>query len=279
MHGSMPSATTILLVAPSEPRRTALAQRLEALGYRVVLESEVPPDAPTRPQYDLLIVDLGDEASDQARAIAQRSACTLADDTPVLMLTDDRQIKAEAWVEDALNRRIVAALRSRSTVDVLGERIAQWEGLNVLDPESLLFSRRYFEAILPLEIERAKRMHQPMTLLALQFEVRQVRSTDDWRSISAQLLTGLRQTDLLTRYGPTTILALFSITEIALARTVAARLLKTIELINRDDGLGLGIALGLAAYPQHGSTPSALLAAALQPLNDAPRQAPTPGVD
>jgi GGDEF domain-containing protein len=105
---------------------------------------------------------------------------------------------------------------------VLTERSLRWEGLNVLDPETLLFSRRYLDAIFPIEVERAKRIHQPMALLLIEYTPPQL-STELWREISTRLLTSLRRTDLIVRYEEHIALILLPITEAALTKQRRSR--------------------------------------------------------
>ncbi len=271
MHGLMPTTTTILLVAASELRRKILAQQLEVLGFSVIAiaDSRALTNVLNLTKYDLLVADLSGEETAQTRALAEQAASLLAQGIPILTLTSDQQADPEAWTQEALGYRVAAALRNRNTPDVLTERAARWEGLNVLDPETLLFSRRYFEAIFAIEIERSKRVHQPMALLMIQLNATQPISADLWHMLSARLLTSLRQTDILVRYTDTIVLVLLPVTEAAFARAVATRLLKSLGMAAAGEAEPPHITIGLATYPQHGTTPDTLLSAARKALSHA----------
>jgi diguanylate cyclase (GGDEF)-like protein len=268
MHRLKPSATTILLIAFQEVRRTQLAQQLETLGYSVLVLPS--PRALNTHQhatrYDLIVIDQSGGNPADMRMLSEGIADFLGQGVPVLTLTNDEQANPDAWTQETLGYRVTAALRNRNASDVLSERMVRWEGLNVLDPETLLFRRRYFDAILATEIERAKRIHQPMTLVLIDL------TFDDqgagiWREISIRLLASLRQTDMVVRYGDHQVMILLPVTEAALARAVAARLVKAIESIPADPAIQTMV--GLAAYPQHGTTVEALLSAAHHALHTA----------
>jgi diguanylate cyclase (GGDEF)-like protein len=267
-----PSTKTILLVATSEQRRNMLTQQLETLGYSVI----AIPDRRSLERvlqlsrYDLIVVDLSGSETTETHALSEQIAELLAKGTPMLTLTSDHQHSTEAWTQETLGFRVTAALRHRNTTDVLTERSLRWEGLNVLDPETLLFSRRYLDAIFPIEVERAKRIHQPMSLLLIEYNPAQL-TTELWHEISTRLLTTLRRTDVIVRYEEHLALILLPITEAALARAVALRLSKTLSELLPDETGPLKVAIGIAAYPQHGETPEALVGAASKALSHARR--------
>ncbi len=274
MQRITPSTKTILLVATSEPRRNMLTQQLEALGYSVI----AIPDQRSLDRvlqlstYDLIVVDLSGGETPETHALSEQVAELLAQGVPMLTLTTDHQHTTEAWTQETLGFRVSAALRNRNSNDVLTERTLRWEGLNVLDTETFLFSRRYLEAIFPIEIERAKRVHQPMSLLLIECGASQM-TTETWHAVSTRLLTSLRRTDVIVRYDAAIVLVLLPITEVALARAVAIRLSKTLMALRLDETTPLHVTIGIAAYPHHGETPEALIAAAYKAL----RQAMNPG--
>lgn len=203
----------------------------------------------------------------------------MAKGTPVLMLTTDQQSDAQAWTRETLNYRVGAALRNRNASDVLSERQVRYEGLNILDPETALFSRRYFEAIFPTEIERSRRVHQPMTILLVDVVNANVLPENAWQAISVNLLTCLRQTDILVRFNQTMILVLLPFTESALARAVAARLMKSLEMLQLDNAVQLQLNIGMATFPQNGATPQVLLSAVQHSVGQATRPGQIIGFD
>lgn len=262
MLGQKPTTTTILLVAIADQRRNVLTQQIEALGYSVigVADEASLHTAVKIHRYDLLVVDMVGEPADHSRALADRAAALLGSDTPLLTLTGKHNADAESWTRETLSRRVAGALRNHGGADVLAERHAHFEGLNILDPETTFFSRRYFEAIFPTELERARRMHQPLTLLLIDFGAEPL-SSSAWHSIGMRLLNSLRQTDLLVRFESSVVLALLPATEGALGRAVASRLVASLDLLRATLVEIPHPSVGIAAYPPHGLTGDALLAA------------------
>lgn len=281
MLGLKPTTTTILLVATSETRRMVVAQQLEALGYSVIIISDqhMLGDLVKAGHYDLVVVDLTGGNPQQKQALSAYVAELMAKGTPVLMLTTDQQSDAQAWTRETLNYRVGAALRNRNASDVLSERQVRYEGLNILDPETALFSRRYFEAIFPTEIERSRRVHQPMTILLVDVVNANVLPENAWQAISVNLLTCLRQTDILVRFNQTMILVLLPFTESALARAVAARLMKSLEMLQLDNAVQLRLNIGIATFPQNGATPQVLLSAVQHSVGQATRPGQIIGFD
>ncbi len=275
MLGLKPTTTTILLVAPSDMRRTMVAQQLEALGYSVIVaaDPQTLTDLLTFSQYDLIVMDLSSDRTSASRSLSDQAARLLAQGTPVLMLTLDQQSNSRSWTQETLSYRVGAALRNRNVSDVISERMFRYEGLNVLDPETTLFSRRYFDAIFPTEIERSRRIHQPMTVLLLAVGGTALERPSTWQLVSARILTSLRQTDILVRFSSEKILIVLPFTEAGLGRVVAARLIKTLGLLTEDDPAELQFTIGLASFPRQGTTPNALLSA----VQHAQSQAVNPG--
>lgn len=271
MHALMPSSITLVLVAGEEQRRNSLAQQLEALGYSVIAIGDNHPlaDIHKLSHYDLLIVDLHEGGTASSQTLRAQAAVLLAQGTPILMLNADPHTSVETWTQETLGYRVTAAMRSRNTTDILDERAQRWEGLNVLDPETLLFSRRYFDAIFATELERSRRVHQPTAILLIELGLTEATSTAEWRTISGRLLTSTRQTDLLVRYAPSTVLILLPVTEAALARAVATRLHKMLATITLETQPALQASVGIAAYPAHGATPDNVLSAATHALSRA----------
>jgi diguanylate cyclase (GGDEF)-like protein len=252
MNSLRPTATTVLLIAAAD-RQTPLAQQLEALGYSVIIAAAADSQRPSSSQrYDLVLID----RDSRATALERPAIAQLAQGVPVLTLEHPRGV--ETWTEETLAYRISAALSSRSPEDVLAERERRWAGLNVLDPQTRLFSRAYFDAIFPIELERARRVHQPLSLLLLLIDI-PADADALWPELSGRLLTSVRQTDLVARYGEREVLMLLPFTEAALARVVAARIGRTIEAAL---GSRLTVASGVAGFPQHGMSAEAVILAA-----------------
>lgn len=280
MLGLKPTTTTILLVATSEMRRTVVAQQLEALGYSVIIAVDEPSLANLLKvsRYDLVLADMGSEAAGTTHWLARYSSQLLAKGTPLLMLQAEERGPGQDWTQETLSHRVSAAIRNRNSSDVVSERQARYEGLALLDAESTLFRRRYVEAIFPTEIERARRVHQPLTLLLVDLGQTPY-SAQGWQALSARLITSLRQTDMVARWEPQKLLLVLPYTEPGLGRVVAARLLKTLKDPPLIDERAQDIGIGVAAFPQQGATAEALLAAAYRALAHTAQSTPIVSAD
>lgn len=247
------ASTTVLLIAAAE-RQRALAQRLTALGYHVTAVTPAQLTAATQlAAVDLLVVDDALAAEEVWPRIWR-----LAADTPVMTLGGD----PGPWAQAALAHS-GAATRLQTTAELLEERARHWHGLNVLDPESLLFTRRYCDAILPLELERARRVHQPVSLLLLQLMGMPAEALP-WPTIGHRLLASVRRTDLVAHFDQQQVLILLPATDSTLARIVAARLK---QALSTPPIATLDARIGVAAFPQHGLTLEELLAEAQHALD------------
>jgi|GEM_PF-6745424 len=275
------ASATLLVVARSPLRRTLLLQQLEILGYHVILDTGDKPlsDRISGKKYDLLIVDVEETETREHYSLAAQAAELLAQGVPALILQPGAQVDTELWAQEALGQRIALALRNRTPAHVIAERAQHWEGLHVLDPQTSLFNRRYFDAILPVEIDRAKRMHQPMALVLLELGQLSLENDYLWQAVSGRLLTSLRQADIIVRFDHQSVLVLLPFTEAALARPVAVRLVKTLSLLALDDSTLLDCTAGIVAYPQHGTTPDALLTGLKRALQKATQATPVISYD
>jgi diguanylate cyclase (GGDEF)-like protein len=255
---SFSTTATILLIATSKARRHTLAQQLETLGYNVVTAHDRATviEAAKLGTFDLWVLDLTRSDDAASNDLSEAGARSLARGVPLLVLSADQPLSPESWTNETINGRVA-------------ERAARFNGLNLLDPDSMLFSRRYFDALFDIELERARRSHQPCSVLLIEFGMQSSIGLATWHAIATRLLTSLRRTDLLVRYDSALVLALLPITEAPLARAVALRVLKTLETITSVDHTPLSVTIGLAAYPQHGATAEALLSAVQQALHSA----------
>lgn len=130
-------------------------------------------------------------------------------------------------------------------------------------------NRRAFDRTLPEELERAARYAYPLSLALLDLSGfkaindRLGHASGDRALITvAQALERERRSgDYLFRWGGDEFAAIFPHTPKEEAYTVALRYAQAIEGI-RFGELGLGVNIGLATYPQDGTTPDALLTAA-----------------
>ena len=96
------------------------------------------------------------------------------------------------------------------------------------------------------------------------------------RTISNYLVTGIRSSDFLTRYGGDELTLILSQTDPASARVVVEKILEKMEKFSFDapngEKIRLGISCGIAVYPIHASTSSDLIRAADEALYRAKKQ-------
>lgn len=143
------------------------------------------------------------------------------------------------------------------------------EAAALTDSLTQLPNRRAFDRTLPEELERAARYGYPLSLAILDLKGfkaindRLGHATGDQAlvQVAKALEQERRSGDHLFRWGGDEFAAIFPHTPKAEALVVAFRYAQAIESI-RFGELVLGVSIGLAAYPEDGSVPDALLIAA-----------------
>ena len=151
------------------------------------------------------------------------------------------------------------------------ERIQE---LTITDDCTHLFNARHLAAVLPAEIERARRFDQPLSLIFLDLDhFKQVNDVHGHSagsrvlSEAAEVITRtMRSVDLAFRYGGDEFVVVLPQTSGASAVSAANRLLVALRARRflSPEGLSLRLSgsLGIASYPRDGDTPTALLDAA-----------------
>lgn len=197
--------------------------------------------------------------------------------------------QALAARESSLERTVDE--RTRALVDVnrrLRATNRQLQTLAVRDGLTGLFNHRSFMEHLELEVARSTRYKRSFSLLFLDL--------DDFKQVNdhhghltgdavlermAELLRdgplGLRASDLSARYGGEEFCVLLPETDLEGGRIKAERLRQAVDGCDWEaHGLGLSdsvtVSIGVASYPEHGETPTALLQAADTALYEAKRQ-------
>lgn len=263
MIRTQPSLATLLLIAPDSTRRALLHQRLEGLGYNVWPVTDAPNLMRLLQlgRCDLIVVDTaGGPVNTQ---LTDEVVSVVAQGRPLLHLGPDNSQDNHEWYEETLGLKVAAALRNRNAAQLLTERVARWDGLNVLDPDSFLFRLSYAEAILPLELERARRTYQPLTLALLQFQaVPAAPPPAYWRVLSAHILTCMRQIDIAARWNDDTILLVLPLTEPSDATVLLRRIQRGLSMLADLPAAPPSLTAGISAYPLHADAPATLLTAA-----------------
>lgn len=182
--------------------------------------------------------------------------------------------KSEAELLDALSRPIASALAN-------AVRIGEAERLSQTDDLTKLHNARYLRQFLLNEIRRARRYGTSVGALFLDL--------DDFKRVNdahghlvgshvlmemaAVILASIRDTDAVARYGGDEFVIVLPDTQIELAGTVAERIRSRIERHFFSGGRNLKLSLtasfGVAAFPQHASSPQQLIACADRAMYEA----------
>ncbi len=175
--------------------------------------------------------------------------------------------KSEAAILDALARPVASALAN-------AERIGEAERLSQTDDLTKLHNARYLRQFLLNEIRRARRYGTSVAALFLDL--------DDFKRINdvhghlvgshvlmemaAVILSSIRDTDAVARYGGDEFVIVLPDTGTELASAVAERIRGMIERYEFNGGrrlkLSLTASFGVAAFPEHASSPQQLIASA-----------------
>lgn len=175
--------------------------------------------------------------------------------------------KGEVTLLDALARPIASALAN-------SVRIAEAERLSQTDDLTKLHNARYLRQFLLNEIRRARRYGTSVAALFLDL--------DDFKRINdlhghlvgshvlmemaGVILSSIRDTDAVARYGGDEFVIVLPDTATELAGSVAERIREKISRHEFNGGrrlkLKLAASFGVAAFPEHASSPQQLIACA-----------------
>ena len=175
--------------------------------------------------------------------------------------------KSELELLNALSLPVASALAN-------AVRIGEAERLSQTDDLTKLHNARYLRQFLLNEIRRARRYGSSVAALFLDL--------DDFKRVNdahghlagshvlmemaAVILSSIRDTDAVARYGGDEFVIVLPDTEIELAGTVAERIREKIARhpfhAGRNLKLSLTASFGVAAFPMHASSPQQLIASA-----------------
>ncbi len=175
--------------------------------------------------------------------------------------------KAEVPLLDALSLPIASALAN-------AVRIGEAERLSQTDDLTKLHNARYLRQFLLNEIRRARRYGSSVAALFLDLDdFKQVNDAHGHlvgshvlMEMAAVILSSIRDTDAVARYGGDEFVIVLPDTGIELAGTVAERIRTKISQHQFNGGRNLKLSLtasfGVATFPQHASSPQQLIACA-----------------
>jgi diguanylate cyclase (GGDEF)-like protein len=175
--------------------------------------------------------------------------------------------KAEVEILTALSLPIASALTN-------AVRIGEAERLSQTDDLTKLHNARYLRQFLLNEIRRARRYGSIVGALFLDLDdFKQVNDAHGHLAgshvlmeMAAVILSSIRDTDAVARYGGDEFVIVLPDTQMELAGSVAERIREKISRhrfhAGRNLKLSLTASFGVAAFPMHASSPQQLIAAA-----------------
>jgi diguanylate cyclase (GGDEF)-like protein/PAS domain S-box-containing protein len=144
----------------------------------------------------------------------------------------------------------------------------------IRDPLTGLFNRRYLEETLEREVQRAKRNHQPVGIIMIDIDFFKT-INDNYghkagdtvlRELGGFLLTHVRREDIACRFGGEEFILILPGATLLTTRTRAELIqdgLERLQIQHNGQPLGgLTLSLGVAAYPDHGTTGMAVIQSA-----------------
>jgi len=152
------------------------------------------------------------------------------------------------------------------------------EQLTITDDLTRLFNSRYLNLYLGREIKRCKRHGIPLSVIFLDLDgfkgindqYGHLAGSGTLTEVGAILAEGVRESDILARYGGDEFVVVLPETPASGALVIAERLRRAIEenKFLRAQGLAARISasFGIAAYPDHALTPEALIQKADQAM-------------
>lgn len=187
-----------------------------------------------------------------------------------------KQAAARQALGVTLSEQLALALANLMLRDTLRQQ-------SIRDPLTGLFNRRYLEESMQRELARAERKAAPLALIML--DVDQFKQFNDTfgheagdlvlREIGLSLKGYVRGGDIACRYGGEEFTVLMPETTLATAQQRAEKLREAVRRLQlQQSGQMLGgitVSLGVAVFPEHGSTLEMLLRAADVALYEAKR--------
>jgi diguanylate cyclase (GGDEF)-like protein len=152
------------------------------------------------------------------------------------------------------------------------------EQLTITDDLTKLFNSRYLNVYLGREIKRCKRHGIPLSIIFLDLDgfksindrYGHLAGSGTLTEVGRILAEGVRESDILARYGGDEFVAVLPETPASGAIVIAERLRKSIEENRFLQSMGLAARIsasfGIASYPDHALTPEALIQKADQAM-------------
>jgi two-component system cell cycle response regulator len=293
--------STIVVADDDRLTRDLLAGMLRSHGYVVetVADGQAAVERVARGGVDLVLLDIlmprlsGLEACRLLKGMSSEAFM------PVLLVTvktdtasrvEGLKIGADDYVckpfdERELIARVEAMLRIKKLHDHVAEARARLEQLSMHDDLTGLYNYRYLHARLNEEFKRAERYHEPLACLVIDIDRLQSHNDAGGRQHGDQVIKGVaeairrgvREVDVVARFGGDEFLVVLPNTHFAGSVTVAERIWREVgERVTHSDHskpLPMTLSVGVALYPSRDvRTKDALLRAADTALNFAKKE-------
>jgi two-component system, cell cycle response regulator len=148
------------------------------------------------------------------------------------------------------------------------------ERLSTTDGLTGLWNFRYLSSSLAREIERSTRFRRPLAVLMLDLDhFKQVndahghaRGDTVLRELASRVQEQIREVDTFARYGGEEFVVVLPETAVEGAAQLADRICDAVRrerfVFEREEALDITVSVGVAAYPEHGSSAATLMRAA-----------------
>ena len=264
-----PDAATLEAVASLKPREGAVSNPPDD-WRRLLLGDEIPPPGSESKAARLAGAGMG-TIRKKERGQYLVAVPLVCGERMLGVLEGTRQrrsfTKAEVGILSGLSLPMASALTN-------AVRIGEAERLSQTDDLTKLHNARYLRQFLLNEIRRARRYGSIVAALFLDLDdFKQVNDAHGHLAgshvlmeMAAVILSSIRDTDAVARYGGDEFVIVLPDTQIELAGTVAERIREKISRhrfhAGRNLKLSLTASFGVAAFPMHASSPQQLIAAA-----------------
>ncbi len=200
----------------------------------------------------------------------------------VFSASDEADETTGAAPGQSAKARLATALAEHVALALANQRLREaLRNQSIIDPLTGLFNRRYLEKVLERECRRASRSGRPLALLMIDAD-KFKQFNDLWgheggdavlRELSGVMQSMFRGEDVACRYGGEEFVILLADATLEAARARAEELRVAVHHLSvehRKHPVGaITISLGVAALPEHGTTPDALVEAADRALYEA----------